>query len=120
LDYLKRDAVEVRCDVVVYSQLGYAGTVDILWRDRAGRWTVDDLKTAQRVLPQAVQESHLQTTAYALALREVGYSVGAIAPVYITPAECKTFRVDDPLHLDALFLRWMNRLTQFRYEHSLP
>lgn len=115
LDYVKRSAAAIACDVVVYSDLGYAGTVDVLWRNQAGFWIVEDIKTCtRRIHPQSVGEAQLQAIAYATALREMGYSVAAIAPVYVTPTECKTFLTNDPLALDALFLKWMARLTQFR------
>lgn len=122
LDYVKRSAADVACDVQVYSGLGYAGTVDLLWRNQAGFWIVEDIKTCTRLHPQSVSEAQLQAIAYATALREMGYSVAAIAPIYVTPTECKAFLTNDPLLLDALFLKWMSRLTQYRqyrhYEHS--
>jgi hypothetical protein len=111
LEFIKAFADSVNVDEFVYTDY-YAGTIDISYCYE-GITTILDIKTRDRVFAEALESAQLQVAGYRMAKQAMGYRVGAICVLSVTPRQLHTTRIDEAVALQGFERQWQNRLCQF-------
>lgn len=107
--------------VVHHTDLGYAGTLDVVATLPGGLRACIELKTsAYTIWPEAVAEAQLQDAAYYLAWMHMhpDRPIDAIATFHVTPYMFHQHITSEPVALARAVQTWLMRLKQFASRYS--